>query len=156
MTTLSRSDAPTRDRSPAAGLPRHVRLMTAGWGWFMLAMAAVNGAMAAAGRSQLYVAFIDDTYVELYGRAWETLVAPQPLPWVLALTVFEAAVGAATLRGGRARLVGLAASAVFVAALTPASPYTLGNPVLAALPAYLLVRHVRTRRRPPPDESIGG
>lgn len=122
----------------------------------MLAMAAVNGAVAAAGRSQLYVEFIDDTYVEFYRRAWELLVASRPLPWVLALTAFEAAVGAATLRGGRARLVGLAASAVFVAALTPAGPYTLGNPVLAAVPVYLLVRHVRARGQPARQGRIGG
>ena len=49
--------------------------MTGGWGWFMLAMATVNGALAATGHSQLYVAFIDDTYLELYRRAWKTLVA---------------------------------------------------------------------------------
>jgi len=110
--------------------------------------------MAAAGRSQLDVEFIDQTYLELYRRAWETLVAPRPLPWVLALTVFEAAVGAATLRRGRVRLIGLAASAVFVAVLPPAGrPYTLGNPGLSALPASCssgifapsVRRHLRTR-----------
>jgi hypothetical protein len=122
----------------------------------MLAMAAVNGALAATGRSQLYVEFINDTYIEAYRRAWETLVAPHPLPWVLALIVFEAAAGVATLRGGRARLVGLAASVVFVAALTPASPYTLGNPVLAALPGYLFVRQLRASRQPPLDQRTGG
>lgn len=77
----------------------------------MLAMAVVNGAVAA-GRSQLYVDFIDETYLDVYRRAWKTLVAPHPLPWVLALTAFEAAAGAATLRHGRARLIELAASAV--------------------------------------------
>lgn len=129
--------------------------MTAGWGWFMLAMAAVNGGLVAAGHSQLYVEFIDDTYVEGYRRAWETLVAPQPLPWVLALIVFEAAAGVATLRGGRARLVGLAASVVFVVALTPASPYTLGNPVVAALPGYLFVRQLRAGRQSSLDRQTG-
>lgn len=64
----------------------------------MVAMAAVNAGLAAAGHSQLYVDFIDDTDVEVHRRAWETLVAPQPLPWVLALIGFEAAVG---VRGGR-------------------------------------------------------
>lgn len=106
MTTLSRPDTPTAGRRAAAGVPGHVRFLTAGWGWFMLAMAAVNGAMVMAGRSRLHVEFIDDTYVELYRRAWETLVAPRPLPWVLALIAFEATVGVTTLRGGRARLAG--------------------------------------------------
>lgn len=155
MTTVSRHER-TTDRSPVAGLPRHVRLLTAGWGWFMLAMAAVNGALAATGRTQLYVEFIDDAYLEVYRRVWETLVAPHPMPWVVALIVFEAGVGAATLRDGPWRLMGLAASAVFVAALTPANPYTLGNPVLTALPAYLFVRHLRVRRQATPGERVGG
>ncbi|HSJ44617.1 MAG TPA: hypothetical protein VK923_08050 [Euzebyales bacterium] len=43
-----------------------------------------------------------------------------------------------------------------MAVLTPASPYTLGNPVVAALPAYLLVRLLHARGQPTPDERVGG
>jgi hypothetical protein len=99
--------------------------------------------LAATGEADVYVEFADEAYLQLYRDAWETLVEPHPLPWVLALTAFEASIGIATLRPGRARLVALAASAVFIAALTPGNAYTLGNQLLAALPAYLCVRQWR-------------
>ena len=124
MTTVSR---PADTGAPVA-VPRHVRRMTTAWGSFMLAMAAVNGALAAAGRSQVYVEFVTEAYLDVYRRAWDALVAPHPLPWVLALVAFEAAIGWATLRSGRLRVIGLAGSAAFVVALTPAGPYTLGTP----------------------------
>lgn len=139
-TTPVEGHAPTGSHVPER--PRHLRGLTRGWGVFMLAMAGVNGGLAAAGQAQVYVAFADTTPLSLYRTAWDTLVAPAPLPWVVALTGFEAAVGLATLGRGRTRVLGLAAATVFIVALTPAAPpYTLGNPVLAALPAYLAIRH---------------
>jgi hypothetical protein len=117
--------------------------MTRGWGVFMLGMAGLNGWLAATGQADVYSEFADDAYLDLYHDAWHTLVEPHPLPWVLALIAFEATAGAATLTSGRARLLGLGAAAVFIVALTPGNAYTLGNPLLAALPAYLLVRHLR-------------
>lgn len=121
----------------------------------MLAMAGVNGWLAATGRAEVYAQFADDAYLELYRGAWQTLVEPHPLPWVLALTAFEAAVGVATLASGRVRLFGLGAATVFIVALTPGNADTLANPLLASLPAYLFARHVLARReamRSRPDE----
>lgn len=138
-----------------SGPSKHVRILTGGWGVFMLAMAGVNGWLAATGQADVYADFADAAYLDLYRDAWQTLVEPHPLPWVLALTAFEAAVGAATLTRGRARLVGLGASAAFVVALTPGNAFTLGNPLLAALPAYLLVRHLRAHRTLRSDEPGG-
>jgi hypothetical protein len=133
-------------RNARSGVPEHVRVLTRGWGVFMLAMAGVNGWLAATGQADVYADFADAAYLELYRDAWHTLVEPHPLPWVLALTGFEATVGVATLTSGRARLLGLGAAAVFIVALTPGNAYTLGNPLLAALPTYLFARHVLAGR----------
>jgi hypothetical protein len=128
------------------GTPKHVRVLTRSWGVFMLAMAGVNGWLAATGRADVYAQFADGAYLDLYRDAWRTLVEPHPLPWVLALTAFEAAAGAATLTSGRARLLGLGAATVFIVALTPGNADTLVNPLLAVLPAYLFARHLLARR----------
>lgn len=143
MPTPTPPDTTTVGRTGPTEPGRTVRRLTTGWGWFMLSMAGVNAWLAATGESQLYVEFAETAHLELYRDAWEALVEPHPLPWVVALVAFEAAAGAATLGDGRRRLAGLWASALFVLALTPANAYTLGNPLLAALPAYLAVRHQR-------------
>lgn len=147
MSTLT-VRAASRDgtQHAAPGVPRHVRALTRGWGVFMLAMAGVNGWLAATGQAHVYAEFAETASLDLYRDAWQTLVEPHPLPWVLALIVFEATAGAATLTRARARLLGLGAAVVFIVALTPGSAYTLANPLLAALPAYLFVRYVRADR----------
>lgn len=140
----------------ASGVPRHVRALTRGWGVFMLAMAGVNGWLATTGQADVYAEFADAAYLDLYRDAWQTLVEPHPLPWVLALIVFEATAGAATLSRGRARLLGLGAAVVFIVALTPGNAYTLYNPLLAALPAYLFARYVQADRDATQDHQRRG
>lgn len=154
-TQLTRPTSQVPQQQAPSDLPTHVRVLTTGWGVFMLAMAGVNGWLAATGQADVYAEFADTAYLDLYRDAWQTLVEPHPLPWVVALTAFEAAAGAATLTPGRARLAGLGASAAFIVALTPGNAYTLGNPLLAALPAYLLVRHLRALRAAPGGDLKG-
>jgi hypothetical protein len=145
-TLLTRSASLGPAQHAPLGTPKHVRVLTRGWGVFMLAMAGVNGWLAVTGRADVYAQFADGAYLDLYRNAWQSLVEPHPLPWVLALTAFEAAAGAATLASGRARLLGLGAATVFIVALTPGNADTLVNPLLAVLPAYLFARHLLARR----------
>ena len=129
---------------PPVRLPRHVRVLTKSWGGFFLAMAAVNASLVALGHADVYAAMADDSPIGLYRAVWQQLVPPHPLPWALALIAFEIAVGVAALGRGRAPLAALIASILFVVGLIPASPpYTSWNALLALVPAYLLLRHLR-------------
>lgn len=131
--------------TPASSLPRHVEVMSRGWGGFMIAMAGVNAWLAATGRAGDYRRFAEASRLPWYRRAFDAVLRHHPLPWVMGLVAFEAATGAATLAPGRTRLVGLGASTAFVLALTPANPATYANPLIAAVPGYLLARHLRAR-----------
>lgn len=129
---------------PSVRLPRHVRMLTKVWGGFFLAMAAVNASLVILGHADVYAAVADDSPFGLYRAVWQQLVTPHPLPWALALIAFEIAVGAAALGRGRGPLAALLASVLFVVGLIPASPsFTSWNALLALLPAYLLLRHLR-------------
>ena len=66
--------------------------------------ALVNARYLASGRD--YAGFTDTAHFAWVTDAWRAIVAPNVVPWISLLVVFEATVGALVLSGGRRTQLG--------------------------------------------------
>lgn len=100
--------------------------------------AAVNLSVAV-GHPGVYESFDDYAVLGLYRAVWRDVVVPRLRTFLALVVLFEAAVGAAILRGGRAGTVGHAAGLGFQAFLVPFwFVYGLPNVALAGVHAWSL------------------
>ena len=82
----------------------------------------------------------DAPLIPLYDWFFEHIVAEAPVVFGLLVAAFEIAVGLLMIMGGRRANWGLIGGIVFLRAITPLSPWTLPNPIMAAALGIVLWR----------------
>ena len=80
----------------------------------------------------------DAPLIPIYEWVFEHVVARAPVVFGLLVAAFEIAVGLLMIKGGRRTTWGLIGGIVFLLAITPLSPWTLPNPIMAAALGVIL------------------
>jgi hypothetical protein len=118
---------------------------------FLLGGALVNASYLASGVD--YAGFADTAHFGWVTDAWRAVVAPNVVPWISLLVVFEATVGALILSGGRRTQLGYVGVIGFYLALWLFGGFQLGW-VVIMLPAMVLLLAVERRAAPAPAAHL--
>jgi hypothetical protein len=108
---------------------------------FVLGGALVNASYLASGAD--YAGFADTAHFAWVTDAWRAVVAPNVVPWISLLVVFEATVGALILSGGRRTQLGYVGVIGFYLALWLFGGFQLVWVVIMLSPMLLLLRAER-------------
>jgi hypothetical protein len=127
-----------------------------GIGFFFLAMSLGVNLMTLLGDPQSYITMGSQSLIPLSRWVFQTIIALNPLLFILLLMGYEIAVGVLLLSKQRAVKFGLIGGILFLIGITPLSVETLANPVMAVALAYLLTKEfdrsfldiVRAKLRP--------
>src|SRR5512132_448441 len=118
---------------------------------FILGGALVNASYLASGAD--YAGFADPAHFAWVTDAWRAVVAPNVVPWISLLVVFEATVGALILSGGRRTQLGYVGVIGFYLALWLFGGFQLVW-VVIMLPAMVLLLAAERRAAPAPAAHL--
>jgi uncharacterized membrane protein len=120
---------------------------------FVLGGALVNASYLATGRD--YAGFADTAHFAWVTDVWRAVVAPNVVPWISLLVVFEATVGALILSGGRRTQLGYVGVIGFYLALWLFGGFQLVWVVIMLPPMLLLLRaERRAMTAPAPADHV--
>ena len=106
-------------------------------GIFFAVMGIVVNGLVLTVAPALFVGMAEDVPWGWYRELMLAVVAPAPQLFGVAMVVVELTIAGLILSRGKARLIGLAAGAVFLIGITPLGLYSVANLLLAANLLYL-------------------
>ena len=113
-----------------------------GFGLLYLGAAIFNWVMAIAS-PDTYRSFADHAYVGFYSEAWDKIVDPHLVPWIVILGFIEFGIAMLFFTRREYVRIGLGFGIIFTLVLAPFGEWTLLNLVLVMLQMLLLAYDLR-------------